>query len=208
MHALTAEPVSNREPLHLSLDRLEVAHACRAAVLAFMGDVAYGGSAIELRDWLLGPYVGAILAAERHDMPPSTARRVNRITLNDRIREAQEKLTTQLLSLRVREIGMHFTMHAALNEWVVPFRDRNGKPGYVPVDRPRMTLVERLFSLVAADYLVHPDDYTFQLFACETCDTIGFERRPQFAARCEACSRQSGIHFDAFDEGANSNVAV
>lgn len=194
--------------MHLSLDRLEVARACREAVLAFIGDVAYGGSAIELRDWLLGPYVCAILAAERHDVPPSTTRRVNRITLNDRIREAHEKLTAQLLALRVREVGMHFTMNAALNEWVVPFLDRHGKPGYVPVDRPRMTLLERLFSLVAADYLVRSDDYTFQLFACETCDAIGFQRRPEFAARCEACSRQSGIHFDGFEQSANGNVAV
>lgn len=182
-------------PLTLSFDRAEIADHSRAALESFFTDVAQGGGALEMRDWLLGPYSRAVLSGERPEGPPSSGR-VNRVTLNERIQEARGRVVGRLRSLKAPEMGMHFTMIAACEGWVVPFVDRRGKAGYIPLDLPRMTLVQRLESLVAADCLARPESYVHELIVCDACEGIEFrEHGPDEEELCRLCSRASGIHF-------------
>ncbi len=183
-------------PLTLSYDRTEVADLCRSAVQSFLTNVSLGGGALEVRDWLVGPYARVVLSGERPDAPPSSGR-VNRVTLNERIQDARTRLIARLHTLREPEMGMHFTMIAACEGWVVPFVDRLGKAGYVPIDAPRMTLFDRLQSLVAADCLARPESYVNELTICELCESVEFvkHRHPDDEELCRLCSRSSGVHF-------------
>ena len=67
-----------------------------------------------------------------------------------------------------------FVTHAVECGFVAGIADRTGSIGYVPVDVGEMDIVERLMSLVAADYLTRPNDYR-SLTICDDCDGVSFD---------------------------------
>lgn len=62
--------------------------------------------------------------------------------------------------------------------------DALGSIGYAAVDCAEMTLVDRITSLVVADYLTRPGDYQW-LRICEGCGELSFAWSPVHLAGCE-----------------------
>ncbi len=77
-----------------------------------------------------------------------------------------------------------FAAHAAMTELVGRARDTDGNLALVPRARGRMSLVDRVLSLVAVDALLRPEGYEHSLFVCERCDAPVFDVASRPAGVC------------------------
>jgi hypothetical protein len=193
MDAFHPITVAEKSSLRLCVERQEVADACRKALVAFFADVAPSGSARALAAWLVGPYASAVLPTTRFDFP---AGKVDRGRLTDVIDDARAQVGFTMRSLASTEVGMHFSMHAATSGWVVQFSDVRAQAGFMPIDLPKMRLIDRVLSLMAADYMARAESYTRDLHVCDTCDVPDFHEHTGERG-CRLCDRASGIEFKA-----------
>jgi hypothetical protein len=63
---------------------------------------------------------------------------------------------------------------------------------WIPLDKPRMHLTERVLSLFVADYLLRPHDYVRDLVVCSKCDAVVFDSAARQTGCCGA-DRISGF---------------
>ena len=71
---------------------------------------------------------------------------------------------------------------------VTPFVDDLGEEGFAPVDLPGMRLVERVMSLIAADFLRRPRDYETACTVCNVCASVVFDPAARESGACAAHS--------------------
>ena len=158
------------------------ADGCRAAALDFVNRVSQRPDKTALAEWLRGPYRAHVVA-----LAPMRTRRIEssglvKTALDRLVVHAREEVSRAVLAARDPESGVSFGYTALAAGHVYRCRDAAGDDGWVPVALPRMRLIDRVMSLVAADYLLRSDDYEQTLFACMRCESLVFD-----AARVEGC---------------------
>jgi hypothetical protein len=172
--------------LESALSPRRIGEQCRATGLGIVNNAQRWGKA-ELAGWLTGPYRRVTqYAVGVHGPRSETGRRVNH-TLPYQTPPSTEvadgQVETLLGQLR-EEIICLFKgatlekidsfSHACLNhDFVVEHVMDDGTQLYLPVDRPRMRLLERVVSLFAADALMWPGAYS-TVRICDQCSALTF----------------------------------
>lgn len=160
----------------------DIADRSRAAVLDFLTGAATGWGAVELELWLGAPYEGDVEAS---------------------VLQACERLHEMLASCTDGP-QPEFVTKAIEHGLVDGVTDGNGAIGYVPANLDDMDLLERLASLLAADYLTRPNDFR-GLTVCEDCGALSFDSRP-CDRHAEHAPHESGVV--QRDRGTSSYVAI
>ena len=85
-----------------------------------------------------------------------------------------------------------FAADALLANHVEEIEDTDGNFAYVPVDQARMSLADRITSLLAAVYLAQPAHYRSSFSICSCCGAVNFGQETQQRGQC-AFHTSSGI---------------
>ena len=166
-----------------------VADGCREAVLAFVAGTAGGWSPADLDAWLTRSYRPTI------HVKPRAARAMRGGSMDlarpfeTSMMEASELTRALLASCAGGRVPGFIAQMVELG-FVVGAEDPNGAVGWVPVDDVTMTLVDRVASLLAADFLTRPNDYR-EVAICEECGVVSFA----WTACCEhqTSARESAL---------------
>ena len=151
------------------------ADGCRAAALDFVNRVSVRADKAVLADWLRGAYRTHVVT-----LGPTRTRRIDASGV---IPGALEKLLSRTRTAMLRELelardpieGVAFGYTALAAGFLYRCRDAAGTEGWIPVALPRMRLLDRVLSLVAADQLLRSEDYETALFACNRCGARVFD---------------------------------
>ncbi len=174
-------------PFELTPD--ELANACRRAYLRLVIGAHVGWGKVELARWLTGPYRRIAVGQRISDPPPSMAVANDTASaLDDRLVPVLETMRADVL-LVLRELmaadGRAAFMTLAFDTHLV--ERATGDEGFlvIPRARPRMTLTDRVLSLVAVDALSRPEDFEHSLFVCTRCEQPVFDvaSRPRGVCR-------------------------
>lgn len=169
----------------------DVADRCRRGLLEFVSGTAGGWSRVDLELWLGAPY----RSASSSFPTPSGSRAAFALAEVEGGFETSLMVAAAVVREMVAACGGSripaFVQDAVERGFVVGAQDVNGALGHVPVDDASMSLVDRVASLLAADFLTRPNDYRF-VSICEDCGAVSFEWT---ACDHEACadSRESGV---------------
>ncbi len=154
----------------------ELASACRRAYMHLVLGVDRGWGKPELARWLHGPYRRLTVRDEDYASasgPVSIRSDVAGIP-DDRLVTLLENMHADVL-LVMRElmtpVGLSAFTTLAFDTRLVT-RDADG---IVPLARSRMTLVDRVLTLVAVDALTRPEDFEHSLLVCERCHQPVFD---------------------------------
>ncbi len=153
------------------------ADRCREAVLAFIAGTAGGWSHVDLDVWFVESYRPATRGLARLGQGTRTVALDGAFELA--IMDASD-LVRRLLASCAGGPPPGFVAQVVDLGFVVGAQDENGAIGHVPIDDPAMSLVDRLASILAADYLTRPNDYR-AVAVCEECGSVSFE----WTACCE-----------------------
>jgi hypothetical protein len=166
---------------------------CRTAALDFVNRVGASRGKEPLVEWLRGPYrshVVTIAHASHRRISPATLRPSSVQKLLTRTRE---QVGATMLSLCDPEEGVTFGYEALAGGLVYRCQDSRGRQGWVPVAYPRMRLLDRVLSLVAADHLLRAGDYESLLFQCSACESLAFDCARRALGICSAHAAHSDI---------------
>jgi hypothetical protein len=177
----------------MHVDSMEVAEGCRSAALDLLDGIRRGYWKRELAHWLVGPYRELTLVSlsreERAwaEVVPHSHRRPA-VPIDGRLQEvmmrAHDLVLTALARFSDRSDAGVFATRALARGAVIPFVDDFGEDGFAPVDLPGMRLVERVMSLVAADFLRRPHDYEMACTVCNVCATVVFDPNSRESGAC------------------------
>jgi len=98
----------------------------------------------------------------------------------------REQVGATMLSLCDPEEGVAFGYEALAAGLVYRCQDAKGAQGWVPVAYPRMRLLDRVLSLIAADHLMRAGDYETRLFQCTACEALSFDAARRALGICGA----------------------
>jgi hypothetical protein len=154
--------------LPLGLSTREVATECRSATIAFLRGSGWGKR--ELAAWLVGRYRPLCALARGHAEPrPATGRPAGLAKCDASLplvlRAARRSVVASIHAALVSEgWGDPGLVDPSLREGmaaghVLPVEDHLGEPGWVPADRPRMRLADRVASLALAHRLTAPGEF-------------------------------------------------
>jgi hypothetical protein len=172
----------------------ELASACRRAYMHLVIGAHIGWGKVELARWLTGPYHRLTVRDDAQASGPFIAQRfltpspsVNSDASNipdDRVTKLLDYMRTDAL-LVLRELmapeGLSAFATLALDTGLVTREDGLSRPQsdregiILPHARSRMSLVDRVLSLVAVDALNRPEDFEHSLFVCERCHQPVFD---------------------------------
>jgi hypothetical protein len=157
---------------------------CRAAALDFVNRVAWRPNKEAIAAWLRGPYRAHVFAPARASgvrlqAAPVVAGALERLLV---VARGEAILAME----QARDDGPSFGFGALASGLVYRCQDSTGAQGWIPVAYPRMRLADRVASLVAADYLLRPDDYEGLLFRCPACDAWSFDAGARARGTCGA----------------------
>ena len=157
--------------------RESLAEDCRSAALAFMRGVAEGWDKLELALWLTGPYAQATRHASHGERvvalrgPSAT---VDPQALESLLVRVRGQVHASLEKASLDHGTLDFTDAMVERGLVRKVEDAEGRTAWVPVDRARERLRERVQALFAADYLNAPYTYV-ELFVCHRCEAVVFD---------------------------------
>src|SRR4029077_8300321 len=107
--------------------------------------------------------------------------------LDNRVADVLETMRADVIvvmrELMAPEGVSAFTSLAFDTDLIARAREEDGGFAVLPRARPRMTLVDRVLSLVAVDAITRPEDFEHSLFICERC------RQPVF----DVASRERSV---------------
>jgi hypothetical protein len=177
--------------------RETVALECRSAALDFMSGVGHGWTKLELVRWLIGPYANAVrhgIDGERTPAVPSKRRRgaVRPETIEELLVATRGKVLAALEKAALGDGMLDFVEDALEHDFVHRAFGEDGREVWIPMDRPRMRLRDRVEALFSADYLNDPVGYG-SLYVCHRCEAVVFDAHAREAGMCSAHSRVSGI---------------
>jgi hypothetical protein len=185
---------SGAAPTHVTLepgaDASSIAAACRSAGLEFMRGVRAGWDARDLSAWLTGAYAEATCYVPRGEATLTPVDTPCKLT--ERLREARAGVLAALEEARSASSRLSFVRDAIRTREIIPALDASGDSFWIPLDRRKMQLRERVLSLFAADYLLHPVEYAGDLIVCPTCEAIVFDAKARALGQCGA-HRTSGF---------------
>lgn len=169
----------------------DIADRCRRGVVEFVSGTAAGWSPVDLELWLGAPYRAASgsFAAPQGARPALALVRANG-GFETSMMEAAEAVREMLTSCANPRMPA-FVQDSVDRGFVIGAQGSDGALGHVPVDDPSMSLVDRVASLLAADFLTRPNDYR-RVSLCEDCGAVSFEWT---ACDHQACAeaRESGV---------------
>jgi hypothetical protein len=170
------------------------AGACRRAYLLLLSGAVRGWGKVELANWLGGPYerLACPVDEKSSSWPPPSSSEVKPSRVAELLDLARADVVLVLRELTKPEGLRAFATHAVDTQLVALSRDVDGAETFVPRSRPRMSLVDRAMSLVAADALVRPSDYTDALFICTRCEAPVFDRTMRSLSMC--AQHRSGVN--------------
>jgi len=154
---------------------LAVADGCRAAALDFVNRVSKRADSAMLEDWLQGAYAALVIRMTPNRTIREGATSLFPPALNEQLGKTREEILREFELARDPDNGAAFGYSAQVGGLLHPCRDDEGAEGWVPVALPRMGLVDRVRSLVAADYMLRPADYEKALFTCARCGLLSFD---------------------------------
>lgn len=169
----------------------EHASACRRAYMRLVLGAHVGWGKTELARWLTGPYRRLTVRAPESDAPPPSMSVSNDVAsgLEDRVAMLLEGMHADVL-LVLRELmtpeGLSAFSTLAFDTDLVVAAHEEGAPfAVLPRARARMTLVDRVLSLVAVDAITRPEDFEHSLFVCTRCHQPVFDvaSRPRAVCR-------------------------
>jgi hypothetical protein len=187
-------------PFELTPD--ELANACRRAYLRLVVGAHIGWGKVEVARWLTGPYRRlTVREASWVEQPPPSVTIANDIApasaLDDRLVNVLEQMRFDVLIV-MRELSTPeglsaFTTLAFDTNLVARAREEDGGFAVLPCARPRMTLTDRVLSLVAVDAITRPEDFEHSLFVCSRCDQPVFDvaSRPRGICRTHVSGIES-----------------
>lgn len=150
---------------------------CRAAGLAFMAGVADGWDKLQLAMWLTGPYAQATRRATHGARVVTLSGPTNAIdpqALEGLLVRVRGQVHASLEKASLDHGTLDFTDAMVERGLVRKLADAEGRPAWVPVDRVRMRLRDRVQALFTADYLNAPYTYV-ELFVCHRCEAVVFD---------------------------------
>jgi hypothetical protein len=165
-----------------------LAEECRRAALAFMSGVAKGWEKQAVALWLVGPYAQATRHAthgERVAAGGAASEPVDADALEALLLRVRGQLLASLEKASLDLGSLDFTDECVQRGLVRKLVDAEGHDAWVPVDRPRLRLRERLQSLFAADWLNAPYTYV-ELFVCHRCEAVVFDAHAKERGICGA----------------------
>jgi hypothetical protein len=148
-------------PLGVEVDR--VARECGAATLAFLRGTGWGKR--ELAFWLIGRYEPLASYVQAGDDGAPSAGALGPPSESDLsrlpalVRHARRQTLKLLRTALLHGEHLDFAVAAVGHGHVAPAEDTLGRQGWVPVARPRMSLVDRVGSLVTAQRLTRPGEF-------------------------------------------------
>lgn len=173
-----ADPAERVERLARSIG--VVAEECRQAYQSFLFGVASGWGEDELARFLATTYgqVAVDAAAESDALsrrPFGADTLVDPAEAPDLLQVTRRDVLETLEFIGTLEGGKALAFRAVTSGWVARAADADGALGWVPVAKPTMRLKARILSLVAADYMMRPDDYATLLTICNRCERAVFD---------------------------------
>lgn len=174
-----------------------IADACRAASLEFLSGSNAGWSRRELAGWLVGPYGSVVAPFSRRSStpPPSGIARVpgtvESVRVESLLASVRTAVVQRLIGCRESWTAARFARNMVDGGFVVGVSDEGGAIGYAPLDGRDMRLVDRVTSLVVADYLTRPNDFE-HLLVCAGCREVSFSWTLAHREGCEHERRASG----------------
>jgi hypothetical protein len=187
-------------PLPAGVSVHEIADRCRRGVVEFVTGTAGGWSPVDL-DLCYRSASGSFARPSRSQGALALAAVEGLFETS--LMEAADVVRQLLASCATPRLHA-FVKHAVERGFVVGAQDENGALGHVPVDVAGMTLVDRVASLLAADFLTRPNDYR-SVSICEDCGGVSFEWTACDHEPC-ADSRESGVV--CRDDGASVSHAA
>jgi hypothetical protein len=182
--------MSSSTPLVLALPARSAVrsfvHGCRIAALDFVNRVAPSADKAVLAEWLHGPYRAHVVMLARSRTQRLAAANVVPGALAKLLSQARLDVGVALLRTRDPDDGVSFGYSALAAGLVYRCQDAGGAQGWVPVAQPRMRLADRVLSLIAADYLLRPEDYETALYTCAACGLVEFDARRAAIGVCRA----------------------
>lgn len=185
-------PFVGELPAEFSSDSF--AGACRRAYMLVLSGATRGWGKAELAAWLEGPYerLACPVDTKSSSWPPPSSGEVKATRVTELLDLTRADVLLVLRELMAPEGLAAFATHAVDTQLVARCLDVEGNETFVPRSRPRMSLVDRALSLVAADALVRPHDYTNALFVCTRCEAPMFDRDARALAMC--AMHRSGVN--------------
>jgi hypothetical protein len=163
-----------------SVDALLMSTSWRPAALELLRGAVEGWTAGDLARWLTGPYREGSVPLPRPRVRAQGAtidpRAIVRI-----LRAAREQVLEELHGARW-SAGPLF-MRSLVRQRAIAMAE-DGL--WVPIDKPRMLLKDRVLSLLAADYLFCPLEYTRRFALCIRCDAVVFDAAARQTGFCGA----------------------
>ncbi len=195
MKYVTAYPPA-RAPRLLSegVTKESVSAECRDAALAFLGGVQHGWDKLDLVLWLTGPYARSTRHAPRGERVVDVTAdiTIEDATIDELLAHVRGQLVTSLEQVALDWSKLDFADEALERGFVRVAVDDDGASCFVPLDSPRMRLVDRVRSLLAADYLAAPYEYV-DLFVCHRCEAVMFDADAKRTGICRRHRLQSGV---------------
>lgn len=166
----------------------ELGSACRRAYMRLVVGAHVGWGKPELARWLTGPYRRLTVREGWVDTSPPSMSIANDTAADsspqagplsdDRVWNVLEAMRGDVIGV-LRELmtaeGLGaFTKLALDTELVVRTVEQDGAT-VLPRARPRMTLVDRVLSLIAVDAITRPEDFEHSLFVCDRCHQPVFD---------------------------------
>ncbi len=154
--------------------------------MLLLSGAARGWTKAELAAWLEGPYERLACPADtdRASWAPPSSSQVAPVRVTELLDAARADVLLVLRELTIADGLAAFASHAIDARLVARSHDVDGGIAFVPRSRPRMSLVDRMLSLVAADALARPHHYAAQLFVCSRCDMPMFDRDARAFGSC------------------------
>jgi hypothetical protein len=193
---------SGTTPKHVTLepgiDAAVIAGGCRRAGLEFVRGVHTGWDARDLAAWLTGPYAQATChvprgeCVARIDDEESPTSFENAPRLQEVLASARTGAISALEDAESIRGRLVFVREAIRDRTIVPATSANGESIWVPLDRRKMNLRDRVLSLFAVDFLLRPEDYVGDLLVCSSCEAVVFDAKARALGHCGA-HRASGF---------------
>lgn len=165
-----------------AVDVLLMSAAWRPAALELLDGARDRWSPRQLARWLLGPYREATWRLPRLERAPSgETPKIERWRIAAVLSSARKAVVD---GLRVVHWGGGpvFVRTAIRDRAIVPTKEGF----WVPLDKPRMLLKDRVLALFAADYLLRPQDYVGDLVICAKCEKVVFDPAARQTGYCGA----------------------
>ncbi|HSQ64941.1 MAG TPA: hypothetical protein VLM85_17075 [Polyangiaceae bacterium] len=164
----------------------ELPNACRRAYSRIIVGAHIGWGKVELARWLAGPYRRLTLrptwatarivpSSDRTTPVPPSAGGVSETRVEKLLADMRADVLLVLRELTTAAGRSAFTTLALDLQLVGRAEDDTGAEIVLPQVRERMSLVDRVLSLVAVDALARSEDFEHSLFVCSRCEQPVFD---------------------------------